>query len=247
LVPCLHDEPFAYQPIMRELFTSVRGFMFNSMPEQKLAQRLFELPDDACRVVGMGLDPFEADPKAFAKRHGLEAPYVLYSGRREPLKGTPLLLDFMAAFRERTGKDVKVVLTGSGPFDVPAELADHLLDVGLVPEQEKQEAMAGASVFCHPGTLESFGIVILEAWLAGTPVLVHAGSEVLQDQCRKSNGGLWFRSYPEFEAELLLLLDRSELNRRMAAAGREYVLNKYTWEAVEQRLLDALENTGKGT
>ena len=40
--------------------------------------------------------------------------------------------------------------------------------------------MAGALAFCHPSVNESFGIVLLESWLARTPALVHAGSDVLQ-------------------------------------------------------------------
>jgi glycosyltransferase involved in cell wall biosynthesis len=240
LVPCLHNEPFAWLEIMHDLFEQVAGFLFNSLPEQQLAQRIFNIGDRFSRIVGMGLEPFDADPAAFAKRHDIHQPYVLYSGRREPMKGTPMLLDYLAAFRHRTGRDVKLVLTGSGMIEPPADLWPHILDVGIVPEKEKQEAMAGATVFCHPSTHESFGIVLLEAWLGRTPGLVHAKGEVLRYQCRQSGGGLWFRSYPEFEEELKLLLDRLELNRRMGDAGREYVLKMYAWDNVEHRLLDAV-------
>ena len=38
LVPCLHDEPFAYLGIMRELFDSVAGCLFNTEPERDLAR-----------------------------------------------------------------------------------------------------------------------------------------------------------------------------------------------------------------
>ena len=33
MVPCLHDEPFAYVNIMKNAFNAVSGFMFNSVPE----------------------------------------------------------------------------------------------------------------------------------------------------------------------------------------------------------------------
>jgi glycosyltransferase involved in cell wall biosynthesis len=193
------------------------------------------------RVVGMGLEPFEADPAAFARRHGLQRPYLLYSGRREPLKGTPLLTDFVDAFRRRTGRDVMLVFTGSGPIEAPPELLPHMLDVGFVSEQEKHEAMAGAAAFVHPSALESLGIVVLESWLAGTPCLVSAHSDVLRHQCQASGGGLWFRTYPEFEEELLLLLDQSALRDALGRAGREYVLREYSWDAVDRRLFAAVD------
>ena len=181
LVPCLHDEPFAYLGVMKKMFEAVRGFMFNTEPEHELARRLFGIcRPRSVRVVGMGIDPFEADPNAFAARHGLTPPYVIYSGRREDGKGTPLLCDYMQAFRERTGQDIKLVFTGSGPIEAPPELLPHILDLGFVGEQEKHEAMAGALAFVHPSTFESLGIVLLESLLAGTPALVHARSEVLQ-------------------------------------------------------------------
>ncbi|MBN1268589.1 MAG: glycosyltransferase family 4 protein, partial [Kiritimatiellae bacterium] len=193
LVPCLHDEPFAYLDIMKGMFHDVAGFMFNTEPERDLARRLYGAPEAKCAVVGMGLDPFEADPAAFAARRGPRPPYVVYSGRREPLKGTPLLLDYVRTFRERTGRDLGIVFTGSGPIEAPPELEPHLLDLGFVSEQEKHAAMAGAVAFVHPSVNESLGIVLLESWLARTPALVHARSEVLRWQCARSRAGLWFR------------------------------------------------------
>lgn len=241
LVPCLHDEPFAYLEIMKELFGTVGGFAFNTEPEHDLARRLFGLPPEKCAVVGMDIEPFEADPAAFARARGLDRPYVIYCGRREGGKGTPLLCEYMQAFRERTGEDVKLVFTGSGPIEAPAELQPHILDVGFVSEREKHEAMAGAIAFIHPSVNESLGIVLLEAWLAGAPALVHAGGEVLRWQCRRSDGGLWFRHYPDFEQELLLLLRQPELRRRMGAAGRKHVLREYSRAAIQKRLFAVLD------
>lgn len=240
LVPCLHDEPFAYLGPFREMFRSVRGILFNTEPERELAREIFALDDSKTSVVGMGLDDFRANADASPARARLKGPYLLFCGRREPLKGTPLLLDYVDTFRARTGRDIKLAFTGSGDMEIPVSLAPHVCDLGFVSEQEKYDTMAGALAFCHPSTLESFGIVCLEAWLARTPCLVHAGSAVLRYQCRKSNGGLWFRCYAEFEEALMLLLDHPELRDRMVAAGRSYVLDTYSWDAVRPRLVRSL-------
>lgn len=240
LVPCLHDEPFAYLTIMHDLFHDVGNIIFNTEPEKQLAHRLYDLPDRGT-VVGMGLEPFSADSQAFAKRTGMVQPYVMYAGRREVLKGTPLLTEYMHTFRQRTGRDVRMVFTGSGQIDAPDAMRDAIIDLGFVGEQEKHEAMAGAVCFVHASVNESLGIVLLESWLAGAPCLVHAKGVVLQDQCERSGGGLWFRHYPDFEECLLRLLDDHTLRDALAAAGRRFVLEQYRWEAVEKRLLAALD------
>ena len=242
LVPCLHDEPFARVGRIRDMFEMVRGFLFNTEPERRLAHRMFDLHPQTDAVVAMGITPFTVDSEAFAKRTGIKGDYVVYSGRREPLKGTPILVDYLDCFRQRTGRDVKLVMTGSGPVEIPTTLAPHFHDLGFVSEQEKREAMAGAVAFCHPSVNESLSIVILEAWLAGTPALVHAKGEVLRWQCESSNGGLWFANYPEFEAMLLFYLDHPDAAARMAEQGRAYTLAKYAPEAVRARFQAALLN-----
>ncbi len=241
LVPCFHDEPYSHVGPLLDAFRGVRGFLFNTEPERELAHRL--MPGLAPRVeavVAMGLEPFEVSKTAFAERTGVRAPYVVYSGRREEGKGTPVLVDFVDAFRRRTGRDLHLVMTGSGDVQVPSSLAPAFHDLGFVSEAEKREAMAGAVAFVHPSLNESLSIVLLESWLARTPALVHAKSPVLRSQCERANGGLWFRDYPEFEEELLLLLDDPATATALAARGRAWTVETYAPAAVRARLGKAL-------
>ena len=242
LVPCFHDEPYSHVGPLLDAFRGVRGFLFNTEPERELAHRL--MPGLAPRVeavVAMGLEPFEASKSAFAERTGIRAPYVVYSGRREEGKGTPVLVDFVDAFRRRTGRDLHLVMTGSGDVQVPSSLAPAFHDLGFVSEAEKREAMAGAVAFVHPSVNESLSIVLLESWLARTPALVHAKGVVLRSQCERSRGGLWFGSYPEFEEELLWLLENPAAAAKLAEQGRAYTVAAYAPDAVRARLGKALE------
>ena len=241
LVPCLHDEPFAALDVFRDWFPAMRGILFNSEPERDLGCRLYCLDKERTAVVGMGIDPFITNADRFRRKFGIDGPYLIYSGRREPLKGTPLLLDYLTAFRARTGKDIKLVLTGSGPVDAPAEILPHVSDLGFVSEQDKHDAMAGAVAFCHPSVNESLGIVLLEAWMAGTCALVHSAGQVLTHHCRMSSGGLWFGNYPEFEGGLDRLLAEPDLGRMLGEQGRQYVRQEYSWERIEGKLLEALD------
>lgn len=241
LVPCLHDEAFALLDIVADMFRSVKGCLFNSEPEKALAMRLYHLDARCGEVVGMAIEPFEADPDQFVRTHQLTKPYVLYCGRQEGGKNTPLLFDYMNSYIERRQGAVKLVLTGSGNVPLPDQLRAHVLNLGFVSEREKHEVMAGASVFIHPSTNESFGIVLLEAWLAGTPALVHDKGEVLRWQCAQAGAGLWFRYYPEFEAMLDRLLEDHELNRRLGQNGRQFVISHYNRKAISKRLFEVLD------
>jgi len=241
LIPCLHDEAFARLDIVADMFHASKGSLFNSEPEKALAIRLYDLNHDCGQVVGMAMEPFDVDKEAFAKKHQLDTPYVLYCGRQEGGKNTPLLLDYMHSYVERRQGAVKLVLTGSGDVPVPEKLRPFLLNLGFVSEQEKHEAMAGAVAFIHPSTNESFGIVLLEAWLAGTPALVHDRGEVLRWQCERAEAGLWFRYYPEFEAMLDRLIEDEKLNTTLGENGKQYVLCTYERAAIAERLFAVLK------
>lgn len=249
LVPCLHDEPFARVRRMTALFGRVRGCLFNTIPERLLAERLFgphlahttaDRPPVAA-VVGFALPDLPAPPDLNLLPPTVVRPYIAYCGRREPLKGTPLLVDYWAAFRRLTRQDLKLVLTGSGPIDVPEGLSADLIDLGYVDEAVKRAVMAGAVAFCHPSVNESLSIVLLEAWLTRTPALVHAAGVVLRHQCRAAQGGLWFRDYAEFAECLTLLLERPDLARTLGDNGRAFVRREYDPAAVQRRLLAALD------
>lgn len=241
LVPCLHDEPFARLDSTRRLFASVRACIFNSEPERLLAVSLFGKHAARGAVVGMGIDPFNADPGLFAREHGLSTPYLLYAGRREQLKGTNLLMDYFGTFLTRNKMPLSLVLIGSGRVDIPEGMAQAVIDAGFVTPEEKRNAMAGALAFCHPSTLESLGIVVLESWIAGVPAVVHGLCPVLRHHCLTGNCGLWFRTYPEFEECVLRIATNPAFRAALGNAGRKYVMENYSWKNIDARLIDALE------
>ena len=239
IIPCLHDEPFAHLPLVSGMLREVRGLIFNSEGERRLASRLLGI-DDPGPVVGMGFRPLTGDPAAFRDRTPSRGDFLLYAGRREEGKNTPLLIDYFRRFAsERPGR-ATLVLMGVGEVFVPPDASQLVIDAGRVSEQHKWDGYAAASAFCQPSVNESLSIVLLESWLAGTPALVNRACEVTSEHVAASGGGLAFGDYDEFAEALGMILDDEGLAREMGSAGRAYVETEYNWDSVIARLFDAL-------
>jgi glycosyltransferase involved in cell wall biosynthesis len=80
----------------------------------------------------------------------------------------------------------------------------------------------------------------MEAWLAGIPVVANAGSDVVAWHCRRSGAGLLYADADELARHLRFLADAPDRAPRLAAGGRAYVLERYRWDAVLDRIEAAL-------
>lgn len=240
LVPCLHDEPYAELEAVEAMLESAVGCLANAPAEERLIARLAPRARTAPGGVGFHVPVGPADPEGFCAERGIAPGYLLYAGRREEAKGVPLLYECYRVLRERRPDTPPLALMGSGDLPPPPEIAPHVVDLGFVPGDRMRDAMAAAALLAHPSRLESFGMVMLEAWLEGVPALVNAGSEVLVDHCRASGGGLWFTDPDEFAEAAGMLLDDPGLRRGMGSAGRGYVATEHSWPRVRRRYLDAV-------
>jgi phosphatidylinositol alpha-mannosyltransferase len=101
-----------------------------------------------------------------------EGPVVLFMGRHEERKGLAVLLEAL----DRLPRDATVWVGGEGPQtnELRARVGDDpgIEWLGRVDDDEKAARLRAADVFCAPSLHgESFGIVLLEAMAAGTPVV----------------------------------------------------------------------------
>jgi glycosyltransferase involved in cell wall biosynthesis len=237
---CLHDEPYAHLPPFREEFACAEGVLCNAHPEAALVQRLFDLPDSAVLAVGVGLETdVRGDAARFRARHGIDAPFLLYVGRHDHGKGLDALLADFGQYRAAGGR-ARMVRVGAGALPVPSRLRDVVVDLGVVSEQDKLDAVAAAAALCVPGVNESFSIVLMEGWLLGTPGLVNADCAVTSDHVRAAVGGLAYRGADELGACLDYLLDHPEAAARMGQNGGAYVRRNFDWSVVVARLRRAL-------
>ena len=90
----------------------------------------------------------------------------------------------------------------------------------MLSEQDKLDAMAAATVLINPSPFESFSIVVFEAMLCGTPVLVNGRCDVLRGHVQRSNAGLYYESGFEFVEALRLMLAMMSYARAWAQTAR---------------------------
>src|SRR5437660_1115421 len=247
LMPCLHDEVYAQLDLFRSALSRPAGLWFLSEPEHQLAHRLATLPAHAVTGAGV-LVPSGYDPDGFRKRHGLDRPFALYAGRREVGKGWDRLLEGFEQAVERHGLPLDLVSIGAGAPVIPPSIAVRVHDLGFVDEQDRNDAFAAAEAYLQPSANESFSRTVMEAWLAGTPVIASGQGAVVRWHCEHSRGGLVYDDDLELAQCLLLVAEAPELARELAGNGRRYVLDHYPWSEVLDRMEDSLgELVGAGT
>lgn len=100
---------------------------------------------------------------------------VFFVGRHEPRKGLGVLLDAFS----RLPDDVRLWVASDGPETADLKLRhghDRRIEwLGRISDEEKFDRLSRAAVFCAPSLRgESFGVVLLEAMAAGTPVVASA-------------------------------------------------------------------------
>jgi glycosyltransferase involved in cell wall biosynthesis len=241
-MPCLHDETYARLDVVKPVLASPARVWFLSEPEHDLAHRLGPV-SPRHTVPGAGVDvPERYDPEGFRARHGLRRPFITFAGRREREKGWDWLLELFGEVCDRLPEQIDLVTMGVGEVTVPVRLRGRVHDLGFVDDHERDDAVAASLAYVQPSRMESFSRSVMEAWLAGTPVLAVEDGEVVAWHCRRSGGGLLFRDARTFAAALQALLELPSDAADLAERGRRYVLEHYRWPVV----IDAMEEDLEG-
>lgn len=218
-----------------------------------------QLPNQRVELLPNGVDSeffAKGDAAAFRAEYGIPADrnIVLCVSRIDYQKNQIGLVEAFPIVSARH-PDVHLVLLG--PVTVESyhrRLRAKVQELGLqqrvtmVPGLGSDDpllkgAFHAADVFCLPSLHEPFGIVILEAWAAGLPVVASRvggipsftqdGEDVLHAEPGDAD---------DLGRRLIEMLDQPELAARLAAEGREKARRNYDWTTISRRLLDLYED-----
>jgi len=186
--PAAHDEPALYLPIFRGTYTNADAICYHTIAERRLVQRIHPVADRPQIVLGLGV----SDPAGNGRRGGAvlgigERPYVVSVGRVDSHKGSVMLASFFATYKERHPGPLCLALVGP----VSAEIPEHpdIVVTGILDEGDKWDVVRDAKVSISPSALESFSLVVLEAWQESLPVMVNAACDPTREHCERSGGG----------------------------------------------------------
>jgi glycosyltransferase involved in cell wall biosynthesis len=239
LHPAAHDEPCFYLPVFRGTFGDADALCFHTASERELVERNFGVAERPQIVLGLGVGESAGTGRPGGDILGLgDRPYIVSVGRVDEHKGSKMLAEYFALYKERHPGPLALALVGG----IAYELEPHpdIVMTGIVDEADKWDIVRDALVAVSPSALESFSLVVLEAWVDRVPVVVNGTCGPTREHCERSGGGLWFTSYPEFEAVLDRLVGDPELRSTLGRAGRAYVDRHYQWPVLIERYAEFL-------
>lgn len=166
------------------------------------------------------------------------APFLLFIGRLDPIKGIDLLVDAFARAVER-GLPHHLVIAGPD-FGVQRSIEARIASAGLAPRvhlvgalwgDRKRDAVAECDLFVHRPRYEGYGLAAVEALAAGRPVLTTA-------RCRldAASAAGAVRIAPDTTdgfAEALCALTRDPVAlAQQASSGRSWALAHAGWQSL---------------
>jgi len=218
--------------------------------------RELHLPPERVHTVYLGVDAGALqERKEACNQSRLEAlnvrrPYLLYVGTDYAHKNLKLLLDSYAIFRHRfpttEGPVPQLLLVGAPSFSL-GSLYDRegqwpmgVQYLGSLADEDVRVLYQEALTFVFPSAYEGFGLPLLEAMAAGTPVIcssLTALPEVAGD------AALYIKDFsPEEIATLMLKVAGSaDLRRVFVEKGRERV-RQFTWQETARRTVQIYKN-----
>jgi glycosyltransferase involved in cell wall biosynthesis len=190
----------------------------------------------------------KSDHRYVRDKYGIgETPYVFLSSSLSPRKNIIRALRAIALIKEEIPH--KFVMTGGKSWKVKniaeevekLNLQDKFLKIGFVDDEDMHSIFQEADVYFHPSLYEGFGLTLLEAMYAKTPV---AYSHISSHPEVAGEAGLPFDPYDvqEMAAVLKRLCLDKHLQQELAEKGLENI-KRFSWAKMTGEIVDILVQT----
>ena len=242
-IPTAHQEPYIHFDMYKKVFASANAFVFLTDEEKALVESQFQLNNFRYEVMGVGIDVPEIINDKIIKQFQHQN-YIIYVGRIDEGKDCPRLFQYFREYKKRNSGDLKLILMGKEACCIPAD--KDIVPMGFVSEEMKFAGIQNARILMLPSKYESLSIAVLEAMQLGTPVLVNGACDVLKGHCTRSNAGLYYKNYFEFETCINYMLFNKALTDQMAVNAKAYINQFFTWDSIMKRFCKLIEElTGR--
>ncbi len=172
---------------------------------------------------------------------------VVFIGRHDPRKGLPVLLEAWPEIRRRTGARLRLI--GADPLAVRLLLSrsrasDDGIDVlGWVSDEQRTAELSSAKALIAPSLgMESFGLVLAEAFACATPVIA---SDIpgYRDVMTGETGLSFAAGNPrELATATIALLEDEPRREQRGRAARKLAEERYSWADVGRRLAEIYDH-----
>ena len=244
-IPTAHQEPFIHFDMYKKVFGAADAFVFLTDEEKDLVHAIFHNEDVPYEVMGVGVDvPENVDSERFKKKYNLDE-YIIYVGRIDEGKNCPRLFKYFLEYKKRNKNNLKLVLMGKAVCDIPK--SPDIISLGFVSDEDKFDGIKGAKALILPSKFESLSISVLEAMTLSIPVIVNGICDVLKGHCVKSNGGLYYKNYFEFEGCVNYMLEHPEEYKMLCANARKYVEDYFQWDDIMKKFDRIIERVGNSS
>jgi glycosyltransferase involved in cell wall biosynthesis len=122
--------------------------------------------------------------------------------------------------------------------------SERVRQLGTLSDAELSAAYDACAMFVLPSMFESFGMVFLDAWMHGKPVIGNRVSGAAAALIEDGRDGYLCGDANEIRTAMRRLLDDPALAERLGSAGRQKVLAEYTWERAADRAMAAFAEVG---
>lgn len=233
LLATAHDDASIRLPIYREVFRAPKAFLYNSVEEREFIIKNFHTEAKPSRLTCVGIDTLETGIYALPDSlKPYKDNYIIYVGRVSNGKNFSELNRNFIEYKRRHPSSLKLVVVGRTDDKMTLTYSEDIIYIGFVSEEEKTAVLANAKLLVMPSLYESLSLVILESMAVKRPVLVNGRCAVLKGQCIRSNAGLYYTDYFEFEAALDYMLSNKEAYQQMCQNGYCFVKENYSWDKV---------------
>lgn len=232
-IPTAHQEPYIHFTPYEAVFLQPKAYVFLTDEEKELVWKKFGIQNKPYEVMGVGVDiPKKVDEKGFKERHHLDE-YLIYVGRIDNGKNCSCMFDYFIEYKKRNPGNFKLVLMGKKIIEIPKH--KDIINLGFVSEEDKFSGIKGAKALVLPSKFESLSISVLEAMSLRTPVIVNGRCDVLKSHCVKSNGGLYYLNYFEFEGCVNYIKENLTEYEIMRDNARKYIDTYYRWDVIMKK------------